>query len=59
VGERKQGIVVSRTYRADPDSCVHALKLLLERKAAGTSGGEDARREDLNAPGRFIIPKQR
>ncbi len=57
MGAPKNTIVVSRRYESDRDSCTRALKLLLKEKAAGTSGGEDARREDLDAPGRFIIPK--
>ena len=56
---KQKAIVVSRSYKPSPDTCAHALRLLLEKKAAGTSGGEDARREDLNAPGKSIISKQR
>jgi hypothetical protein len=55
----KNIIVVSRRYELDWDCCVRALRSLLEKKAAAGPGGEDARREDLNAPGKSIISKQR
>jgi len=53
--------LVTRTYSADPNACSRALRLLLEgsvsKKAAGTSGGEDARKEDPNASGNVSISR--
>jgi hypothetical protein len=46
VSANKQDIVVSRAYSPAPDRCARALELLLKpvnKKAAGTSGGEDAK----------------
>ncbi len=59
-------------YRAKddvrPEGELNALSAIYQRaierfeeneKAAGTSGGEDARKEDPNASGKTIIPKRR
>jgi hypothetical protein len=52
--------VVTRSYSPAPDQCARALELLLKpvsKKAAGTSGGEDARKEDQNASGHVSISR--
>jgi hypothetical protein len=57
-----RGPVVTRSYSPAPDQCTRALELLLKsvsKKAAGTSGGKDARKEVPNASGKSIIPKRR
>jgi hypothetical protein len=62
VSRPRQDTLVSRFYNPGPSECARAVELLLKpisKKAAGSSGGEDARKEDPNASGKSIIPKRR
>jgi hypothetical protein len=57
-GARNSAPIISRSYRADPDSCTRALKLLLEKKAAGSSGAEDHARKEINdSRAKRIVPE--